>query len=171
MQRKLKTQTRTFDDSRETVARIIAGGCARLTVAGADVGADVATVRDVLNRATTARVSATVRARVAPANRWRFLSRPRRHDDIGRVFLQRLQWHNGTGSPNLGGSIFAAFDVGRETFDALDTIAAVYIHFFGRRGLNRSHSEKWAGVLGQTGTRYFVMGEHSGNIAPADGSL
>ena len=170
MQRKLKTQDKPFSDSRETVAQCIARGCAALTVAGADAGADVATVRDVLNRATTARVSVTVRANVKPSNRWRFLSRPRRHDDIGRVFLQRLEWHNGTGSPNLGASIFAAFDVGRETFDALDTIAAVYIHFFGRRGLNRSHSEKWAGALGANGSRVFVMGEHSGNVAPAGGS-
>lgn len=173
MQRTLKKQREPFEDTRETVAQIIADGCARLSVAGADAGADVATVRDVLTRATSTRVSAAVRERVAPRNRWRFLRRARRLDDIGRVFLQRLEWHNGTGSANLGASIFAAFDVGRETFDALDTIAAVYIHFFGRRGLNGSHSEKWADVLtGRgNGSRVFIIGEHSETVAPVGGFI
>jgi hypothetical protein len=170
MQRKLKQRFEPFADSRETVAQYIARGCAMLTVAGADAGADVATVRDILERATSTRVSATVRECVKPENQWRFMRSSRKFDDIGRVFLQRLAWQNGTGSPNLGGSIFAAFDVGRETFDALDTIAAVNIHLFGRRGLNRSHSVKWAGILGCSGSRVFIVGEHGGNVAPAGGS-
>jgi hypothetical protein len=73
--------------------------------------------------------------------------------------LQRLRWHCGTGSANLGASIFAAFDVGRETFDTLDTIAAVYVQLFTDRGLSASNSERWRAALGGGGgTRVFVLG-------------
>lgn len=161
MQRKISRISEPFADSRETVAQTVAQACARLTPDALNgyPPPDVETVRGALESVTTSRVSAEIRARVVPRNRWRFRRTPRKRDDISRVMLQRLQWHCGTGSANIGASVFAAFDVGAETFETLDTIATVYVYLFTARGLKYSNSERWRAALGDGGgARLFILG-------------
>jgi hypothetical protein len=142
-----------FPDARERVARILTDGCAVLQETDTGHAApSMETVRAVLERVTTTRLTQRQRDGRAPSMCWRFLRNARTRDAIGRVFLHRLQWHHGTGSANLYGSYFDAFDVGRVAFDTLDTIAAVFTQLFSRHGLAASHNETWRRALYGTGT-------------------
>jgi hypothetical protein len=105
------------------------------------------TVRALLATVTTTRLTRAERARVTTPNRWRTLATPRRRDDIGRVFLQRLRWHGGRGSATLHSSMFACWDIGHVNFEIIDTVAAVFAHLFFRNGLNGSHSGRWHKAL------------------------
>ncbi|MHC4155349.1 MAG: hypothetical protein ACYST6_10575 [Planctomycetota bacterium] len=149
MHRTIKARPAPFTDSRERVAEILTAACGRLSPAGRGgvAAPSIETVRSVLERATTTRVTRAVRERVAPVNRWRFLKAPRKYDDVGRVFLHRLQWHTGTGSAGLWTLYGDAWLVGDTTFQTLDTIAAVFVQLFTRDGLNHTHNEKWNALL------------------------
>lgn len=160
MRTKIEDRAEMFTDSRETVASYLVSGCRKL---GKDVLPDgpphLETVRGILEHVTTTRVSAAVKAKMPERNHWRFLRRPRRKDDIGRVFIHRLEWHTGRGSAGLFSLYFDRIDVGAETFDLLDTIAAVYAALFTQNGLNSSHSETWRRALGlNPGQSTFVIG-------------
>lgn len=145
MHRTIKPRPAPFTDSRERVANILFDACGRLSPAGRGgvAAPSLDTVRAILEHVTTTRVPRAVRERVAPANRWRFLKRPRKCDDIGRVFLHRLDWHTGTGSAGLWSLYGDAWLVGESTFQTLDTVAAVYLHLFTRAGLTGTHNDKW----------------------------
>lgn len=149
MYRTIKPRPAPFTDSRERVANILCDACGRLSPAGRGgvAAPSLETVRTILEHVTTARVRRAVRERVAPVNRWRVLKTPRKHDDIGRVFLHRLAWHTGTGSTGLWSVYGDAWYVGESTFQTLDTVAAVFVHLFTRAGLENTHNDKWAAIL------------------------
>ena len=171
MNTEIPTRAEPFADSRETITRAVADAVLKLSAdARGNVNApDVATVRGAFETVTTERVPRAVRERVAPRNRWRFRRSPERSPvqraDVSRVLLNRLRWHSGNGSATLHGTFSDVFYVGRETFETLDTIAAVYIHLFTEHGLKRSNNERWNAILGTSGARFFVLGGHSGNVS------
>lgn len=148
MQREIPKRSEPFTDTRERVARLLCDGCACLPAS--EIGHDapsIETVRGALATVTTDRLTKRERGTRDASQMWRVLRTPRNRDDIGRTFLHRLQWHGGNGSATLHSSVFAVWNVGRETFEILDTIAAVFIHLFARRGLDNSHSGRWHKAL------------------------
>lgn len=167
MNTEIPTRPEPFADSRETVAAAIAAACLQLSPdALGDVGApSVETVRGALETVTTDRVPANIRAECPPRNHWRFRRSPVRaplaRADVSRVLLHRMQWHNGRGPLSLHGTFSDRFYVGAQTFETLDTIAAVYVHLFTLRGLSRSNSETWSRVLGNAGQRLFIIGNEN----------
>jgi len=158
---KISERREPFADSRETVASAVVTACERLTsdALGGYAAPTLENVRAVLDAVTTSRVSANVREKVERRNRWRFLRNARTADTVGRVFLNRLRWHTGTASASLWTLYGDRMDVGAETFEALDTIGAVYVELFSRRGLATSNSERWRGILGNSGRSHFIVGK------------
>lgn len=149
MNRNIHGRCEPFTDSRERVAGILTDACARLPRQSIGHAApSIETVRAIIAHGTTVRISAAVRARVAPVNRWRFLKHGRTRDDIGRAFIHRIQWHTGTGSVNLWTVHSDLWNVGENTFNIIDTVAAVFVELFTSRGLNGSFNNRWRGILG-----------------------
>lgn len=148
MNRNIHGRPEPFTDSRERVADILVNACGRLPrTAIGHAAPDLGTVRAILAHGTTRRISAAVRERVAPVNRWRFLKHGRTRDDIGRAFIHRLQWHTGRGSANLWTVHADLWNIGENTFNIVDTVAAVFVELFNERGLDGSFNNRWRGVL------------------------
>jgi hypothetical protein len=78
----------------------------------------------------------------------RYLSKARPGDDLGAVFLERLDWHFGRGSAGLGRVFMSQLKAAPELWDQedLDTLALVMAILAGKAG--RSHSDRWAAALG-----------------------
>lgn len=136
-----------FNDSREILAAAIVAGFEKLNpeTRGCAVPT-IERVRDLLQRVTTTKVTRQHRTRCADGHAWRFLSKPRGHDETAAVFLNRFRWHTGRGSAGLWTLYYDAARVPRETFEFLDTAAAVVAHFAGR--LDASHSiATWQRIL------------------------
>ena len=144
----LPTRAAPFPDTRERVAEILTDGCAALPETGTGhAPPSLETVRALLERVTTTRLTRAQRERVTAANAWRTLANARTRDTVGRVFLQRLWWHGGHGSANLWSVYGAVFDIGRKQFETVDTVAAVFVHLFGRHGLKYTNNNRWRGLL------------------------
>ena len=148
MKRPIETRPEPFTDSRERLAKILTDAAGMLSPdAAGHAPVSIDTVRAILTHVTTTRIPAVMRAHVPRVNWWRFLCTPRTRDDIGRAMLHRLSWHRGRGSAGLWSVYSDLWNVGEETYNTLDTVAAVFVHMFTVDGLKHTLNEKWAGLL------------------------